>query len=203
MEKLGLENLKSDLRAKMRAALANVTPTVRMAASIELCDRLKTQMPSANTILFYSPLADELDVWPLMEESIALGVTCALPFFDAEKNVYGARQIQHPPTEIITGKFGVREPGAACAEISLDKFNLVLVPGMAFDLLGNRLGRGRGFYDRLLAGVVGIKCGVCYDGQVLPEIPHEAHDAKVDFILTPSFLMRKKREENLPSVSLN
>src|ERR1700744_1569681 len=201
---LGLEKQKAELRAKMLAALANVTPTVRMAASIELCDRLKSQMPSANKILFYAPLADELDVWPLMEESIALGVICALPFFDAAKNIYGARHIQKPATEIISGKFGVREPSSACPEIPMDQFNLVLVPGMAFDLQGNRLGRGRGFYDRLLTGVSGIKCGVCYDGQLWPEIPTEPHDAKVDFIVTPSTLLRKKRiEASIPPVSFN
>ncbi len=195
---------KMELRARMHAALADVSPTVRMAASIELCDRLKTQMPSANTILFFAPLADELDVWPLMEESIALGVTCALPFFDAEKNIYGARQIQNPATEIIAGKFGVREPSSNCVEIPFEKFNLVLVPGMAFDVQGNRLGRGRGFYDRLLVAVGGIKCGVCYDGQLFPEIPTESHDAKVDFILTPSKLVRKKRSDQiLPPVSFN
>jgi 5-formyltetrahydrofolate cyclo-ligase len=53
-------------------------------------------------------------------------------------------------------------------------------------LHGNRLGRGRGFYDRLLEEVSGIKCGVGYDFQLLEKIPAEPHDAKVDFILTPS-----------------
>jgi 5-formyltetrahydrofolate cyclo-ligase len=189
-DKHGLEKQKSELRAQMRAALADVSPTVRMAASIEVCDRLKPQIPSAHTILFYAPLADELDVWPLMEESIALGTICALPFFDAEKNIYGARKIEKPASEIITGKFGVREPSSNCVEIPLEKFNLVLVPGMAFDLRGNRLGRGRGFYDRLLLDVSGLKCGVCYDGQLLPGIPVETHDAKVNFILTPSKLLK-------------
>ena len=56
---------------------------------------------------------------------------------------------------------------------------------MAFDLNGNRLGRGKGFYDRLLKNISGIKCGVGYDFQLLENIPAEPHDAKVDFILTP------------------
>ena len=187
-----METTKTELRVKMRAALANVSPTVRMAASIELCDRLRLQVPSARTILFYAPLTDELDVWPLLEQSIALGTTCALPFFDAEKQIYGARHITKPATEIITGKFGVREPDTNCPEIPLGSFDLVLVPGMAFDLSGNRLGRGRGFYDRLLAEASGIKCGICYDGQLLPEIPVETHDAKVNFIVTPSGMHRRK-----------
>ncbi len=59
----------------------------------------------------------------------------------------------------------------SCAEISLNQFDLILVPGMAFDLSGNRLGRGRGFYDRLLEQASGIKCGVGYDFQLLEKIP--------------------------------
>ena len=189
--------LKSDLRSRMRAALADVSPIVRMAASIEACDRLKVQMPCAATILFFAPLPDELDVWPLMEESMALGVTCALPFFDAGNKNYGARQVKNLAADIVTGKFGVREPASSCAEIPLDKFNLILVPGMAFDLSGNRLGRGRGFYDQLLGTAAAIKCGVCYDGQLLPEIPTEPHDVKVDFVLTPSKLVRRRKAESL------
>jgi 5-formyltetrahydrofolate cyclo-ligase len=76
----------------------------------------------------------------------------------------------------------------------LAKFDLVLVPGMAFDLHGDRLGRGRGFYDRLLAEASGVKCGVGYDFQLLEKIPAEPHDAKVDFIFTPSRCVKRKKE---------
>ena len=183
---------KAELRSKIRAALEKISPAVRAVESIELCERLKTQMPSAHTILFFAPLPDELDVWPVLEQSLALGTTCALPFFDAEKKTYGARMLNHLAMEIVTGKFGVREPVATCAEMPLDQFDLVLVPGMAFDLQGNRLGRGRGFYDRLLEKVSGIKCGVAYDFQLLESIPTEPHDAKVNFILTPGRCVRRK-----------
>ena len=183
---------KVELRSKIRAALEKISPAVRAVESIELCERLKAQMPSAHTILFFAPLPDELDVWPLLELSLALGTNCALPFFDAEKKTYGTRRLTNLATEIITGKFGLREPAASCAEIPLDQFDLVLVPGMAFDLSGNRLGRGLGFYDRLLENVSGIKCGVGYDFQLLEKIPTEPHDAKLDFILTPSRCVRRK-----------
>jgi 5-formyltetrahydrofolate cyclo-ligase len=184
--------LKTELRQKIRAALAKISPAVRAVESIELCERLKAQMPSAHTVLFFAPLPDEPDVWPVLELALALGTTCAMPFFDAEKKTYGARRLNNLATDIVTGKFGVREPAAGCAEIPLDQFDLVLVPGMAFDLQGNRLGRGRGFYDRLLEQVSGIKCGVAYDFQLLETIPTEPHDAKVNFILTPGRCVRRK-----------
>jgi 5-formyltetrahydrofolate cyclo-ligase len=185
-------NSKSDLRAHIRARLEKISPAVRAVESIGLCERLKAQIPSAHTILFFAPLPDELDIWPVLEMSLALGVNCALPFFDAEKKTYGAKTIQTLATDIVTGKFGVREPASGCAEIALDKFDLILVPGMAFDLSGNRLGRGRGFYDRLLENASGIKCGVGYDFQLLENIPAEPHDAQVNFIFTPSHGVRRK-----------
>ena len=88
----------------------------------------------------------------------------------------------------------MREPASGCPEIPLEKFDLILVPGVAFDLSGNRLGRGKGFYDRILAEASGIKCGVCHDFQLLEKIPAEPHDAKVDFILTPARCVRRKKD---------
>ena len=184
---------KSELRAQMRARLEKISPAVRAVESIDLCERLKAQIQSARTILFFAPRMDELDVWPVLELSLALGTTCALPFFDAEKKVYGTRVLEKLATDIVTGKYGVREPAEGCAEMALNAFDLVLVPGLAFDLFGNRLGRGQGFYDRLLTEASGVKCGVAYDFQLHGELPTEPHDAKVEFILTPNRCLRRKR----------
>jgi 5-formyltetrahydrofolate cyclo-ligase len=63
---------------------------------------------------------------------------------------------------------------------------LVLAPGVGFDAAGGRLGRGRGFYDRLLAHISGIKCGVAFDPQLVERIPMERHDARMNCILTPT-----------------
>jgi len=191
---MNLQESKSALRANIRAALEKISPAVRAVESIELCQRLQTQIPSAHTILFFAPLPDELDVWPMLELSLALGTNCALPFFDAEKMTYGARRLNRLATDIVTGKFGVREPAASCVEISLETFDLVLVPGMAFDLTGNRLGRGRGFYDRLLEKISGVKCGVGYDFQLMQSLPIEPNDVKVDFIFTPVRCAKSKKE---------
>ena len=177
----------------MRERLERISEAVRAVESIDLCERLKVQIASAHTILFFAPLPDELDIWPVLELSVALGTNCALPFYDAEKKTYGARLLNHLATDIVTGKFGVREPAATCEEISLNQFDLVLVPGMAFDLNGARLGRGKGFYDRLLAEASGVKCGVAYDFQLQEKIPTEPHDARVEFILTPNRCVRRKR----------
>ena len=185
--------LKADLRQKIRAALEQISPAVRAVESIGLCDRLEAQLRSAHTILFFAPLADELDVWPLLEKFLAAGKICALPFFDSATQTYSARRVQNLPAHIATGKFGVREPASSCADIPPEQFDLILVPGVAFDWNGNRLGRGLGFYDRLLAKTSGLKCGVGYDFQLIGKIPTEPHDTKVNFIVTPTRCVKTAR----------
>jgi 5-formyltetrahydrofolate cyclo-ligase len=183
---------KADLRQKIRAALGKISLAVRMVESLELCARLEPQLPSAHAILFFAPLPDELDVWPLLEKLLPAKRICALPAFDSAAQGYSARRVRNLETDIKPGKFGISEPLPECEEIPWGQFDLVLVPGLAFDLTGNRLGRGRGFYDRILAAASGIKCGVAYDFQLLERIPVEKHDARVDFIFTPTRCVRRE-----------
>lgn len=180
-----IHGLKSRLRAEIRSRLENISPAVRIAESIELCARLETQLQSARAILFFAPLPDELDIWLLLQKFLATKKICALPCFDSTTQNYLARRVFDLENNIITGKFGIREPASTCEEIALDKFDLVLAPGLAFDLSGNRLGRGKGFYDRILAGASGIKCGIAYEFQLLNKIPAEPHDVRMNFITTP------------------
>ena len=184
--------LKNSLRQMIRARLENISPAVRAVESVDLCARLEPQLRSAHAILFFAPLADELDVWSLLEKCVATKKICALPAFNPATQTYTARIVFNPVTDVATGKFGVREPLASCPEISLNGFDLVLVPGVAFDVSGNRLGRGRGFYDRILAAASGVKCGVAYDFQLQEKIPTEPHDAKVTFIFTPNRCVKRK-----------
>jgi 5-formyltetrahydrofolate cyclo-ligase len=187
-DKHGLQRQKSGLRRKIRARLGKIPADARNAMSLQVCDKLKEQsfFQSAAAILFFAPLPDEADVWPLLQETLAAGKIVALPQFDAAPQNYVARRVQNLQSEIVTGQFWVREPKSGCAKIPLDKIDLVLVPGVAFDLRGNRLGRGKGFYDRLLAEIGGVKCGVAFDEQVVNEVPSGKSDMPVDFILTPT-----------------
>ena len=128
----------------------------------------------------------EPDIWPLLAGALAAGKTAALPRFQPAIKNYIAGRVQNPQTDIVTGEFGIREPGAHCQELPPGRFDLVLVPGLAFDLRGGRLGRGKGFYDRLLSEVRGVKCGVAFDEQVASEVPAGPGDIQLDCILTPT-----------------
>src|SRR5471030_193653 len=179
---------KSALRKQIHTVLQKISPAARGAASAQICARLKEQefWTEAASVLFFAPLPSEADLWHLLEETLAAGKTVALPRFDAAEQSYVACRVQNLRGEIVTGHFGVREPHPGCVEIPLGRLDLVLVPGMAFDLNGNRLGRGRGFYDRLLPETRKLKCGVAFDEQIVAEVPVGTLDVPMDFILTPT-----------------
>ena len=179
---------KSKLRDEIRAKLESLSPQKRKSDSEKLCAILKGQtfFQSAALVLFFAPLPIEADLWPLLEESFATGKIVALPRFNPAGQSYIACRIQNLQDEIISGQFSIREPRTNCVEIPSREIDLVLVPGIALDLQGRRLGRGKGFYDRLLAEIRGVKCGIAFDEQIVEKIPAEPHDIRMDFILTPT-----------------
>jgi 5-formyltetrahydrofolate cyclo-ligase len=183
-----LQQAKAELRAKMRVALRSISPADRATASLQACNRLEQQevWREAESILFYAPLPDEPDIWKLLVDALAAGKTVALPRFIADKDSYDACQIREISRDIRTGQYGIREPQEFCVKISLNRLDLILVPGVAFDLDGHRLGRGKGFYDQLLAVLQGPTCGVAFDQQIVGQIPVEPHDVRLSCILTPT-----------------
>lgn len=180
--------LKTELRAKICTRLKSISPEQRAATSAQLCSRLKASdiWHAAKSVLLFAPRPDEPDLWPLLNEAIAAGKTVALPAFVPGTNSYTARQIIDPTRDLIAGKFSIREPAAACVEVPLNRLDLVLVPGVAFDARGGRLGRGQGYYDRLLADVRGTKCGVAFEEQIVDAVPVGPLDVRLNGILTPT-----------------
>lgn len=183
-----LDNAKAGLREKVRARLQNIATAARDTASASLCSRLRALQvwSAARFVLLFAPLPDEPDLWSLLNEAIAAGKTVALPAFVPGTNTYTARQIIDPAHDIIIGQFGIREPLPSCPEVALNRLDLVLVPGVAFDARGARLGRGKGFYDRSLAEVCGTKCGVAFEEQIVDAVPVGPLDIRLNCILTPT-----------------
>lgn len=153
------------------------------ARSLLKSQRLWTE---AKTVLFFAPLPLELDIWPLLVEGRLSGKTIALPRFSEPDQTYRACEVRDLAGDLCRGRFGIREPSVKCAEIPLKQLDLVLAPGVAFDVRGRRLGRGKGYYDRLLAAVRGSRCGVAFEQQMVAAVPVEPHDVSVDCILTPT-----------------
>ena len=179
---------KRALRNRVCAALKQMEPRERAAASARARALLTGQdvWKTAQWVLFFAPLPEEVDVWPFLAAALAAGKRVALPRFVAETGTYEACPIQNPESDLQAGHFGIREPGRHCARLASGRLDLILVPGVAFDLRGGRLGRGKGYYDQLLSGLRGTTCGVAFDQQIVDEIPVAPHDVRLDCILTPT-----------------
>ena len=179
---------KREMRRQLRAVTKGIAPEQRRQWSQAACElmRAQTVWQQAQSVLFYAPLADELDLTQLVCDALAAGKTVALPRYLPENSTYAAWVIHDLGRDCAPGSFGISEPSADCREIPLNLLDLVIIPGVGFEIQGHRSGRGRGCYDRLLVDVVGIKSGVAFDQQIVERIPTEPHDARLDYILTPS-----------------
>ena len=183
-----IREAKQALRKQVCAELKRMEAGERAAASARARARLAKQALwlTAQAILFFAPLPEELDVWPLLAEALATGKQVALPRFVAETRTYEARLILDPDKDLKLGHFGIREPASHCARLTSIRLDLILVPGVAFDLQCHRLGRGRGYYDQLLTAVRGTTCGIAFENQVVDHVPVEPHDVRLNCLLTPT-----------------
>ncbi len=179
---------KASLRRRLTAQGKAQGPWDREAVSRATRDRLlsRPEWRAARFVMAYAPLPDELDLWPVAAQALAEGRRLALPRFDAAAGAYEAAEVEVLERDVTVGAFGIREPVPARPRIPLNQLDFVLVPGLGFACDGRRLGRGKGYYDRLLASIRGTACGVAMDWQVLDFIPAEPHDKYVDCILTPT-----------------
>lgn len=176
----------SDEKTALRAAMRKIAETRGDTAglSMHLAARLREweAWQSSASVAGFSSLPGEpdlLDPWP-QDKRIAL------------PRVVGEELAFHwvsGPAELTPGRFGVLEPAAGAA-VAVAAFDLILVPGLAFDSRGRRLGRGKGCYDRFLSSAQGLRAGVCFDDQIVSGVPAEPHDARVDFLVTPSAFYR-------------
>ena len=183
-----LQQQKAQLRERIKARLASLSEDLRREGSAQARALLSRQEAwrEANCILFYAPTAQEINLWSLAESALNLGKMVAFPRYDLGSDSYQACRVRDVQHELRVGRYGLCEPLESCPVVPLNQLDFVLVPGVAFELHGRRLGRGKGYYDRLLAAAGGKTCGVAFDEQIVEHIPMEPHDSDVNCILTPT-----------------
>jgi 5-formyltetrahydrofolate cyclo-ligase len=178
---------KAALRAEVRLRLRGLDPEQRKRESAALCRRLTAapEWSAAGTVLGFSALPAEPDPAPALQTAARAGLTVALPRWDADLGEYRPALLP-PDGGLVPGPFGVPEPAPSSPWVPVERLDLVLVPGLAFDRRGRRLGRGRGFFDRLLARApTARRWGVAFDLQIVAEVPTEPHDLNVHLLVTP------------------
>ena len=138
----------------------------------------------AETILTYAAFGTELDTAPMIRRILDTGRTLALPRVEDQGLTLWA--VSDPKRELTPGTWGIPEPIAGLRPVTAWDVDLFLLPGLAFDRAGRRLGYGGGYFDRLLKGAPGFTVGIGFDFQVVDTVPAEPHDVRVDRVVTPS-----------------
>jgi 5-formyltetrahydrofolate cyclo-ligase len=177
---------KNALRARLRARLGLLGPAERRARSENLVAHLR-ELPlwrAARRVLLFAPLPGEPDLDLLWLNAGLAGKLCAYPRVNAgQMDLLAVSAL----ADLQPTRWGLREPPLAGSDrVTLAELDLVLVPGLAFAQNGGRLGRGGGFYDRLLAAksAATAAVGVAYDFQFAANLPLAAHDVTMNMILT-------------------
>jgi 5-formyltetrahydrofolate cyclo-ligase len=186
---------KEQLRHQMRTRLAAQSAADVRVKSADIWERLSVlgEFATASRLLVYVSKEAEVDTRGLIQQLLAMGRQVCVPWFDGANEQYVASELRDFALDLTAGRFGILEPKPeAVKPVAGDRIDAALVPGLAFDETGNRLGRGMGYFDRILQDVRGVKIALAYDFQLLSEVPTEVHDTPVDFIVTEKRVVRTR-----------
>lgn len=176
---------KKELRRQVREELSALSQSELVRSDDALFARFLAlpQVEAAKTIFaFWGIPGKEPDTSRLIGELVRRGKTVGLPRMLPEHRMEVRRFEADRP--LVKVSFGISEPGEDCPLLDREDIGLVLVPAVCYDRLGYRLGFGGGYYDRWLEGFSGVKVGLCREAVLRDAVPTEAHDAKVDILLT-------------------
>lgn len=177
---------KKEIRKEIKKLRLELSDSEKNKASHDVFNRLENhrEFVKANNILFYYSLPDELPTVEFIRK------------WSESKNIYLPRVngddldiLAYDDTNLSVGSYDIEEP-TGNELIDYNIIELIIVPAVAFDNDKNRLGRGKGYYDRLLSKAVkAVKVGVGYDFQLFEKLPTEPHDIPMDYIITPNNIL--------------
>lgn len=180
---------KEEIRLQIRTRKTLLSAAEKAEAARRAFDALRQHAAfmMAEHILMYHSLPDEVSTHEFIDEWAS-----RKHFYLPRVNGVNLDILPYDRTTLRMGAFHIEEPqGDETADIS--DIELIIVPAVAYDTKGNRVGRGKGFYDRLLANTSATRIGIAYDFQVVDEIDAEEHDAPVDFIITDRRVIKTRR----------
>jgi len=180
-----IQQEKNRLRQEMKQQLQKRQPTVKDLELLLGHIQTLPGWPKARTVLLFSPLPHEPNLLSLLEHSENSFHRFFFPLMrDNELDLYE----WIPGASWTRGPHGIREPDPKTwQQRNFSEVDLALIPGLAFDAEGGRLGWGKGYFDRLFenSNCHTLKVGIAWSWQIIPTVPRESHDVKMDFVVTP------------------
>ncbi|MFN0195423.1 MAG: 5-formyltetrahydrofolate cyclo-ligase [Planctomycetaceae bacterium] len=185
---------KPNLRKLIRQQLRGRTEVEERSSRIFEHLYYSTPWREAKSILWYVSLQGEVQTQPSLRRELEAGRRCAVTWCEPDR----LRLVWlHDMSELASRTLNILEPVSEIREdprrwLEIGEVDLVLVPGLAFDRQGNRLGRGKGYYDRLLSQALPrtTLVALAFEEQILESIPIEPHDVKMDYIATENGMIR-------------
>jgi len=183
-----LHSAKVAARSLCLARRDAIDPAARQAASEAIAARIAAlaSWREASVVMLTLPFGSEWNTRPLLDAALAAGKRVVMPRVNRQTRMLDLLGIDDPVRDVESGFRGIPEPRTTCAPVAADTVRWVLVPGVAFDVDGARLGYGGGFYDRLLPLLPPgtHRIAGAFDVQVIERVPVAAHDARVHRIVT-------------------
>lgn len=172
------KRIRREIRS-LKKAISLDEKTLRSKAILNKVENLP-EFINAKTVMLYWAMADEVQTDDFVIKWSA-SKSVILPCVngnDLDLRIFRGKE------DLVAGEnFGIPEPSGQLFT-DYDEIDLILVPGVAFDIENNRMGRGKAYYDKLLSSLKAYKLGVCFDFQLLQSVPVDEHDIKMDQILT-------------------
>ena len=182
----------ADEKRNLRLILAEARQALLPALAQQSSDRVQHHLiesalyADADTVVLYAPKDNEISTWLILERALADRRRVLFPKIESNDSTLSLMDVRDRQ-ELRPGAFGLLEPaGSEMVSAAHLERALICVPGVAFSMSGQRLGRGGGYYDRLLATVPpsAITVGLAYSFQVLDRLPESPHDQRLGFIVT-------------------
>ncbi len=190
-----IRKLKMRLREQYRRVREEMEPTVRQEADQKIAQTVRTlwQYRSSRQILTYVSTPIEVDTHRIIAQAFEDGKKVAVP-----RCVPDTRSMEFYYIEsfddLSPGSFGVLEPQANPEKLVQDYTGaMCIIPAFSYDFTGYRLGYGKGYYDRFLAGFSGHMIGICYSSCIRRFLPHGRFDRPVQLLVTENFIRRTNR----------
>jgi 5-formyltetrahydrofolate cyclo-ligase len=183
------EEQRSEKHASRKEVLSRrdaISPTTRREKSGRITERLLSigEFRAVHTVLSYASFRSEVDTFGIIRHCIEHGVRVVLPRVDRATRTLRLYEIESLD-DLSSGYWGIPEPHVPEARRrNVREMDLVIVPGAAFDEECNRLGYGGGYYDRLLSDRTAPAVALAFEEQLLPQLPAEPHDIRMDAIIT-------------------
>lgn len=175
---------KDEIRNQVKAQRRQLTAEQIVQAGGRITDRLLSLdcCRQARTVMVYLSAFKEPATDEMIKRLNSAGKRLAAPISHTDTFTITPAYLGSPDS-LTAGAYGIQEP-SECLEAAVSDIDIALIPGIVFDKTGARIGFGKGYYDRFLAGFKGLKIGICYDFQVFDRIPSSFHDVKMDLIIT-------------------